>query len=243
MGDAKYRLNRALDTDRLAESFRAKGRLHIPDFLAPQGAEHLQAALEAEDGWKLVINQGDKRVELDRALQASLSRDRLAQIDDAVYAAARGNFQFRYETLRAPHADVERAADPTPLNEFARFMSSDAVLAFLAEVTGAADISFADAQGTCYGPGHFLTAHDDKADDQSRRVAWVFNLTRHWMVDWGGLLTFHERGSKLVESFVPSFNALNLFRVPQLHSVGFVAPFALYRRYSVTGWLRAGTPP
>jgi len=52
-----------------------------------------------------------------------------------------------------------------------------------------------------------------------------------------------EEGSGIAQSFVPAFNALNLFAVPQPHSVGFVTPFAARRRYSVTGWLRGREPP
>jgi Rps23 Pro-64 3,4-dihydroxylase Tpa1-like proline 4-hydroxylase len=35
---------------------------------------------------------------------------------------------------------------------------------------------------------------------------------------------------------------LNIFAVPQPHSVTIVAPFAAAARYSVTGWLRMKRP-
>lgn len=243
MSPVRFRLNSALDPDALADAFRKRGRLHIPDFLVSADAEQLLAALEGDDRWKLVMNQGDKRMELDRSVQAGLSPGQLTKVDEAVYAAARHGFQFRYENIRVPEAEAERVAQPSPLNAFARFLSSEGILAFLRTVTGAADVSFADARATSYGPGHFLTAHDDDAADQNRRVAYVFNLTKQWSVDWGGLLTFQDQGSMIAESFIPAFNALNLFTVPQPHSVGFVSPFAARRRYSVTGWLRAGPRP
>ena len=240
MGPAQFRLNPALDAQKLAAAFRAKTRLHIPDFLVPADAEQLLSALEEDQSWKLVMNQGDKRMELDRGIQASLSPGQLTKVDEAVYAAAQRGFQFRYENIRVPITEAERDANPGLLNAFASFLSSEEILAFLRTVTGAADISFADARATSYGPGHFLTAHDDDAAGQDRRVAYVFNLTKQWNVDWGGLLTFHGAGGTRVESLVPAFNAMNLFAVPQVHSVGFVAPFAPCRRYSITGWLRAG---
>jgi Rps23 Pro-64 3,4-dihydroxylase Tpa1-like proline 4-hydroxylase len=37
---------------------------------------------------------------------------------------------------------------------------------------------------------------------------------------------------------MPVFNALNLFRVPLLHSVTLVTPFAGGARLSITGWFR-----
>ncbi len=46
---------------------------------------------------------------------------------------------------------------------------------------------------------------------------------------------FHRADGHIAEALTPSFNALNLFAVPQPRSVSMVAPFAAARRYSVTG--------
>ena len=243
MAASQFRLNPALDVARLTRDFGESGRLHIPDFLLPEDAEQLLTVLEASDAWKLIMNQGDKVVELDREAQSRLTAGDMARIAASVFDGARHGFQYWYETIKAPHADAERAADPTPLTAFARFLSSAEVLSFLRTVTGEMEISFADAQATAYGPRHFLTTHDDLAPRQQRRAAYVFNLTKDWPIEWGGLLTFGGNGGSIVEAMVPAFNAFNLFAVPQPHSVSFVAPFAKRRRYSVTGWLRAGTPP
>jgi Rps23 Pro-64 3,4-dihydroxylase Tpa1-like proline 4-hydroxylase len=243
MDAAPFRLNPELDRERLAQAYRAHARLRIPNFLADGEAERLLAALEADQAWKLILNQGERVIEIDRPTQAAMPPDQKAQLARALNAGARQGFQYCYETIKAPHADADRAADPTPLNAFARFLSSEDALDLLRSVTGADDISFADAQATAYGPGHFLTPHDDLAPKQQRRVAYVLNLTPQWNVEWGGLLTFHDDTTKTAEAFIPAFNTLNLFAVPQPHSVSFVAPFAPRRRYSVTGWLRTGTPP
>ncbi len=243
MQEALFQINPALDPDALAAEYRRAGRIHIPHFLGAEGAERLLAFLKGSGDWKLVINQGEKLFELGRATQAGLTPEQKEQLDQGVYAGARKGFQFRYETLRVPDADAERAADPSLLNLFARFLSSEPALAFLRAVTGAAEVAFADAQATAYGPGHFLTAHDDDVAGKNRRAAYVFNLTKDWSVDWGGLLTFHEAGRSVAEAYVPAFNALNLLAVPQPHNVGFVTPFAARRRYSITGWLRAGPKP
>jgi SM-20-related protein len=65
------------------------------------------------------------------------------------------------------------------------------------------------------------------------------NLTHQWRADWGGILNFLDADGHVAEGYVPAFNALNLFRVPQRHNVSYVAPFAMNGRYSITGWLRA----
>jgi Rps23 Pro-64 3,4-dihydroxylase Tpa1-like proline 4-hydroxylase len=108
----------------------------------------------------------------------------------------------------------------------------------MADVIGPSDVAFADAQATRYGPGDFLTAHDDAVEGKHRRAAYVFGLSRDWRAEWGGLLLFHEPEGE-VRGYVPQYNALNLFAVPQPHSVSLVAPFAPRERLSVTGWLRA----
>lgn len=167
-------------------------------------------------------------------------RDALAQ---AVHAQARAGFQFRYETIRVPDAEAERRASGTLLYDFARFLSDAPAIDFLRKVIGEGAITYADAQATAYGPGHFLTAHDDDVAGKNRKAAYVMNLSRGWSADWGGLLVFHSPGEARAEALVPSFNAINLFAVPQMHSVSVVVPWVPRRRYSITGWLRAGIKP
>jgi len=238
-----FRLNPGLNAEMLAKRYRERRRLHIPNVLHTEDAECLYRSLRASNDWKLVINQGDKLFELDRAAQAALSREQRTALDHAIYKSARTDFQYQYETIRVPDGRLERQSQDSVLSRFAQFLSSDPAIYFLKTVTGERDISFADAQATAYGPGHFLTRHDDAVEGKSRRAAYVFNVTPAWRAEWGGLLLFHGSDQQVEEGFSPAFNALNIFSVPQPHSVSSVAPFAPNRRYSVTGWLRAGTQP
>jgi Rps23 Pro-64 3,4-dihydroxylase Tpa1-like proline 4-hydroxylase len=63
-------------------------------------------------------------------------------------------------------------------------------------------------------------------------------MTPRWRVDWGGLLLFVDERGNVSRGLTPAFNALNLFRTPQPHTVSAVAPFAGANRLSITGWLR-----
>lgn len=233
-----FRLNPALDGDALAEEFARTGRLHIRDFLIDDDAAALAASLRQRDDWLLVVNQDDKTFELDRSVQAEMTAEQAGALEQAAFAGARYGFQFRYESIRVPDAEAERAAADDPLTRFASFLSSDPVVALLRRITGKPGVDFADAQATAYGPGHFLTAHDDDVAGKRRHAAYVYNLTPQWRADWGGLLMFHGPDGHVDKALVPSFNALNIFAVPQPHSVSLVAPFAANRRYSITGWLR-----
>lgn len=243
MAGHTFRISEALDPKRLNAEFCQTGHLHIPDFLEPSDAEQLLDFLKSSELWKLVLNSDEKLFEFSRQTQSELTREQRQQLDEAVYAKARYGFQYRYETIRVPDEEAQRIARATILDDFARFLSDDPALSFFQTVVGDPTITFADAQATAYGPNHFLTSHDDGVSGKNRRAAFVMNLSRNWSVDWGGLLIFHEAGNAKAEALIPSFNSINLFAVPQQHSVSMVAPFVPRRRYSVTGWLRSGSKP
>ncbi len=232
-------LHPAIDTTMLARTFARDRRVRISPFLVEEDAEALSASLRGRSDWRLVINQQDKLFELDREAQGALSATARSQLDDAVFAAGRYDFQYRYEAIRVPDDTAERQRSSDPLAGFASFLSSGKVRDLLRAITGQPQIAFADAQATAYSPGHFLTAHDDEVSGKNRLAAYVYNLSPTWRIDWGGLLLFHDDEGHVAQGLAPSFNALNLFAVPQPHSVSLVSPSAAFRRYSVTGWLRA----
>ena len=218
-------------------------RLHIPGFLVEQHARRLHGWLGSASDWSLVFNRGEKIFELNPEHQGALTDEQRKAIELAVAQGARSGFQYRYHTIRVPDGRGDRERDDTILSRFARFLSSEPVLSMVRTVTGLEDIEWADAQATRYGAGDFLTVHHDEVEGKSRRAAYVVNLTPAWRVDWGGLLMFHGDDGHVDEGLSPSFNAINLFTIPQWHSVSVVAPFAPDHRYSVTGWFRAGPPP
>lgn len=234
-----FALNPDLDVEALARRFAIGRRLSIPDFLAGDAAMTLHRHLRAREDWRQVLNSGEKLFELDRATRAAMSPEQGQQLDAAVFKGAREGFQYRYETIRVPDDGAARRAIDDPINAFAAWLSEGETRYILRHITGADDVAFADAQATAYAPGDFLTGHDDDFAGKSRRAAYVFGLTPVWRIEWGGLLLFHDQEGRAVQGLPPMFNTLNLFAVPQLHSVSMVTPAAAHRRYAITGWLRA----
>jgi SM-20-related protein len=235
----QFRLHEGIDAAALASEYARHGRVTIAPFLPEEQAQELYVLLRGRDDWRQVINSGADRIfELDRATQAGLGAEQRAALDESVYAGARHDFQFRYETVRVPDEDAERARSGDRLFAFARFLSSGPARALLRKVTGDAAIRFADAQATAYAPGDFLTRHDDAVAGKNRSAAYVMSLNPQWRIEWGGLLLMHGADGHSADALVPGFNRLNLFAVPQLHSVSEVTRAAAFRRYSITGWLR-----
>ena len=228
-----FELAASLDPNALRDVFEAEGRLQIAPFLSERSASDLHHWLSENAEWRLTANRGDQILDFDLEQVAQWKPEQHRLLEEAVTNGGRYNFQFRYEVVRL------KAGAPGPRADFTDFMSRGEVIELMRRVTGAIDIAFADAHASRYRAGHFLTTHDDMADNMGRRAAYVLNLTPKWRPDWGGLLQFFDSRSDVARAFTPSFNALNLFSVPQPHNVSWVNPLAGAPRYAITGWLRA----
>ena len=80
----------------------------------------------------------------------------------------------------------------------------------------------------------------DGIDINNGKLAFVFNLTKNWKPQYGGILHFlNTNRTDILHSFVPSFNNLLIFEVPKEgipHYVSHIAPLVKYNRYALTGW-------
>lgn len=223
--------------DLVARVFRASGRVHIGGLLTDESAARLHRCLVAEVPWQDVAGDAAGHHDLPAAKDPEHGATRARILASAEREAAHG-FAYRYRNF--PMLDHYTAGRYRELYvmRLMEFLNSPPFLDFARTATGCAQIAFADAQATLYGPGDFLTCHDDAVEGKHRHAAYVLSMTPRWRPDWGGLLAFPDQAGHLHEAFCPSFNALNLLRVPTPHLVTQVASFAAAGRYSITGWLR-----
>lgn len=236
-----FELNPDLDVEALAREYAANSRVRVSGVLSEDGLAELYYYFEECPDWWHLINTPSGVLEFDKDSRAKMRPKRRAELDAQVHAGARSGFQYRYEGLRVPDDPDHVASGEDPLTAFARLMCSEEMLVMLRAVTGYSEIAFTDGHATAYGPGDFLTGHDDDVAGKNRLAAYVFGMTPQWRPEWGGLLLFHGPGEATVSGHVPRFNTLDLFAVPQQHSVSMVTPAAPKRRYAVTGWLRSET--
>jgi SM-20-related protein len=239
-----FALRPGLDAAAFAADYAEEGRLQIVNFLRHDRAIALFRELAESRAWRLALNKGEEVLDHAESEIATWSAERRSELDQAVLEGGREGFQFRYDTIRLPEygAGWEEGAPPL-LRDFIEFLCSDSTIGFLRALTGAADVSFADGHASRYREGHFLTAHDDLNQGMGRRAAYVLNLSPQWRPDWGGILQFYDERGNVTRGFTPAFNTLNIFNVPQPHSVSWVTPLAGAPRYAVTGWLRTGPRP
>ena len=227
-------LRRDLDVEAIAADYRQHGRIRIPGLLAEEGLRALHAELVAREDWLHLINLPGRKLELSRGERAAMSAGQADALDRAVHERACLGFQYRYEGLRVPDP---ASGEAHGLAAFADLMAGEPMLGFLRTVIGAAPLTFTDAQATAYAPGDFLTCHDDAAPGRDRVAAFVLGMTPRWRPEWGGLLMFHADDDSAADAYVPRFNTLDLFSVPQRHSVSLVTPSAPGRRLALTGWM------
>lgn len=167
-----------------------------------------------------------------------------ARLYAMVHEEAAEGFQFIFDRLRLGQARALGIPAPKALLDLHARLNSATFLDFARRLTGDDRIAYVDAQATRYLPGHFLNAHDDRHEEAGRLYAYVLNLSPRWKAEWGGNLMFLDANwSDVIETFSPAFGTLNLFKVPQPHVVGVVAPFAAAPRYAITGWWRTTPPP
>ena len=236
------RLNSSLDTSQLARDYAKRGRLQVRDFFDPRDAPSIREAL-LRTPWSIAFNEGKTVHRLSADDQARLSSRQIGEIMAAIGKRAASQFQYIYEYDPIFVRYFAHDHPWMPIFETYEFLNSPVVLAFFRQLTGLADIRWADAQATMFRAGHFLKSHDDINQQELRRAAYVLNFTPDWPRDWGGYLQFFDSDDNVEQGYRPLFNAINIFTVPAQHSVEMVTMFATAPRVSITGWLRADDPP
>lgn len=241
MTDA-IRLNPALDARAYAETFAREGIVQVPDFLTPDSAERIEAALKTATPWGLSLTDASGKGDWlsPEALQA-LGRDGVATRAREALTGARAGFAFSFLSYPIIKALLEGRDPGHPTHALVQLLNGPEARDFCAAAAGETGITKIDAQATLFRPGDYLTLHDDTGVGE-RRAAYTIGLTRDWRADWGGQLLFHDEAGDVTRGLAPGFNVLTLFRTPKWHSVATVAPYAGTPRLSITGWLRDDPP-
>ncbi len=231
-------INATIDIPEVRARLQRDGRVQIADYLQPAAAERLQHCLAHEVPWALALRDGDGARTIAHAEYAAMPDDERAALLRRVADSARGGeYRFAYDSYMMVSAYKEGRDPDLLLHRVLEFFNTPDYIGFVRNITGDTAIRRANAQATRYRPGHFLRYHTDIDSSEGRRYAYVLNLTRGWQPDWGGLLQFIDDDGRIVDTFLPRWNSLSLFRVPAGHLVSMVAPWADEERLAITGWL------
>lgn len=237
MSNPEIKLNPDLDIGQLKQAFLKTHRLHIPKIINEEAAEGVHQSLNNEIAWNLAYNDEEGQKDLyARDQQTMTPQDRQAFHQKIMARARTGKFQYLYGCFAVGDAYREGLIKDMYVARFFEFVNTPEVIGLIKDITGIKGIRRASMQATAYGPGHFLTDHNDFDPEKDRKVAYVFNMTKDWKAEWGGILQFLEDDGYTEHGLIPTFNALNIFEVPQRHIVSQVATYAPKPRFGLTGW-------
>jgi SM-20-related protein len=244
LNDVPFALTPRSDLDQLKARLKTTGRVHVTQVFAADTANALYDDLLAHTGWRLAVNNDTVVYELKQAQIAALKPADFEEFARGIEQSARSRFQYVYDMFRVSLDHEGKTASPL-LKQLFMFMNGPVFLQLMRDLTGDPGIRQLNMKASRYRAGHFLTGHND-GHVESRLYAYVLNFTPSWRTEWGGLLVFHDEDGHIIEGFSPAFNAINVFKVPMVHSVTMVTPSATKARYSLTGWMLsdlAGPPP
>ena len=224
-------LTKQIDIETLARVYAQNQAIVIRNILDPSVAERIFEVLSAAP-WYLEIKDFCQADTLRVPVSKVADRAHLLGVLDSVEHRLDTNRLF---FVRLALADTEFGENV--LAEFRRYLDSEEFVQVMRKITGKTSINRVWAEATCYEKCCFLGGHrDDHHPDNV--VAFVFNLSKEWVLDWGGLLMLSTPNSPPT-ILPPIFNSLAMFTVPRDHHVSAVSPAATGQRLSVTGWLRS----
>jgi SM-20-related protein len=237
-------LNAALDAAALSGRFAADRRIQIRDILDADSAVGIVKLLVEQTPWGVTWQAGeDGPHRIRQEEMARFAGQEVQRVSMKLHQAMQAqDFAFIYSNYRMSAALNEGWSQSPAHDSLVRELNDPVFLDFIRTVTGVAEIAVCDAQASHYGPNQFLSLHQDVsiAENEDRLVAYVLNLCPdRWRPDWGGYLNFYDADGDVVAGYMPRFNCLNMFRVPQDHAVTYVPPFAAGNRLAITGWFRS----
>lgn len=230
-------LNPGLDLAGLARSYAEHSRIQIDNALRPDVAEFLHQELLHRTPWSLAWRSRDGHQKTPLREWEAMPSDKRERWQREFDDLAREGFQFSYLSYMMITGYMNREAPDSPLNRVVELLNRGDWLEPMRTVTGDSRPIRTNCQATRYRPGDFLSLHNDHSAEETRYAAYVINLGRDWKADQGGLLQFLNDDGDVIDTMVPRFNTISLFRAPQLHCVSPVARHASGSRLAITGWL------
>lgn len=229
-------LNSNLDLHALCEEFSTNHRILIKDAFTEDSAKQLLNSLETEIPWQMAYMNGDVTYLISQQELQALTQQQAIQNQQRIIQQAKNGFQFYYGHYSVIGGEnLAECSDEAFVLQVRDYMQTDAFFQFVKTLTGNDEINKLELLAARYNPGNFLLTHDDFRKPE-RRFAYVLNLSKDWKVEWGGLLHFLDEKGQLLDTYVPTYNSLTIFKVPASHTVSYVAPYAGRTRYSITGW-------
>lgn len=235
------------ELNQLRITFETKGAVTIPHFLSDDAANALEKFFREdmpEDWWSSASYPSQTgeisyiRNFTENKLQIKESKNYAEKFfyDDSLANGVSGNLSYHFYRTLGDHVEGCWCMECN----FRKWLLSTELLDFMEAVSGMRYSSYETLFASRYSEGCFLSPHTDQSLGD---IGFVFQLTREWRPQWGGVLHFmDDKGKKITGSEVPTFNSLTLFHLPdkvgKWHYVSHVNPGVKSHRLAYTGWYK-----
>ncbi len=229
-----------LDVDALRKEFSETGAVIIKNLLREEVAEAAFECLKNRAPWEFHYRKprnNEVGIIRHQELQGMSDRD-IEKLVPRMVKLKDNDFTFAYCRYTIPVTVEQTPEELLILTRIYQYFNSSEYLNLMADITGNHEGREVSAWASRYDRHHHLSIHMDEDFGQGRIAAHVLALSRGWQKEWGGNFAFCNSKGKPVDVVPPAFNQLVLFKVPRLHLVSQVKPYAQGARYSLFGWYK-----
>jgi len=229
-----------LDVDALHQEYTETGQIIIPDLLCADVAEAAFENLKNRVPWEFHYRQlRTNRVGIiDPHNFVGLTPREVKRLVPKQAQLKDNDFSFAYCRYTIPTRPEDSPEDTRILSEIYSYFNGPEYLALMAQITGDDSGREVSTWASRYDRHHHLSIHMDESPGQGRIAAHVLGMSKGWRKEWGGNFAFCNKQGKPVQIVPPKFNQLVMFKVPRLHLVTPVKPYAGASRYSLFGWYK-----
>ncbi len=230
-----------LDTAALHQEYLDTGYVVIRNLLREEVAEAAFESLKNAVPWEFhyrAFKSGGKVGIIDPKTFAGMSEKEVLKLVPKIATLKDNDCTFAYCRYTIPTVLQDASEDTQVLTEIYRYFNSPEYLTLMGEITGDNSGREVSAWASRYDRHHHLSIHMDESPGQGRIAAHVLGLSKNWKKEWEGNFAFCNSKGKPVHKVPPQFNTLIMFKVPRLHLVTQVKPYAGDSRYSLFGWYK-----
>jgi len=233
-------INPSVNLESIKEEFEKNKVVVIQDFLKGEIAEDLYSWFSEEmpsEWWDVSTfpQKSEKGPSFVRNTDENYELIR-SNYEYSLQAFAEGKFAYNFYRTKDNHFDD---CSCTECN-LRKWLVQSECLDFISTATGTKYTDSDEVFAACYGIGDYLSPH---VDSPNGTLGFVYQLTKNWLPEYGGLLHFMDDERQIVERIeVPTFNTLTLFHLPEnkgkWHFVSPVSPGTPELRFTYTGWFK-----
>lgn len=233
-------INPSVNLESIKEEFEKNKVVVIQDFLKGEIAEDLYSWFSEEmpsEWWDVSTfpQKNEKGPSFVRNTDENYELIR-SNYEYSLQAFAEGKFAYNFYRTKDNHFDD---CSCTECN-LRKWLVQSECLDFISTATGTKYTDSDEVFAACYGIGDYLSPH---VDSPNGTLGFVYQLTKNWLPEYGGLLHFMDDERQIVERIeVPTFNTLTLFHLPEnkgkWHFVSPVSPGTPELRFTYTGWFK-----